>query len=206
MRDDVEAALALCDLVFADWKMTPCLKVTPFSRPANLETRLLETGWAVATTLTHMVKSTGTATQTAQGIGIRVCTTEDDVRTFSEVQSTAFGAPEWVRWVHKVNVVNVPRTDQRFYVADVDGEPSGVCLLVVTGDVAGLYAVATLPAVRHRGVARALVDRAASDARDMGASVLCLNTLKHGPAEQAFARLGFQSVFESKFYSHQLPA
>jgi GNAT superfamily N-acetyltransferase len=183
---------------FSEWKMTPCIKLTP-SSPPELEPLLVAAGWKEAVRLTHMVHPTRRLGPADSTVAVRVCTTPDEVRTFSEVQSAGFDAPEWVDWVHKVNVVNVRRSNQRFYVADRDGEPAGVCLLLLSGRVAGLYAVATLAASRGRGIARALVARAASDAELLGATTLCLNTATGGAAQEAFRRLGFEDAFDSRF-------
>ena len=49
------------------------------------------------------------------------------------------------------------------------------------------------------GVARTLVARAAEDAKRLGATTLCLNTATGGEAQEAFRRLGFEEVFNSRF-------
>lgn len=183
---------------FDDWGMKPCLKLTPFSA-AGLEPLLIASGWTVATRLTHMIHPSATIDPGSTDVQIRICTNSSDVRVFSEIQSAGFGDPSWFDWVHKVNVVNVPRSNQRFYVAYIGTRPVGVCLLLLSGDVAGLYAVATLESERGRGVARALVSRSAADARQLGATTLCLNTATGGDAQQAFRRLGFEDAFDSRF-------
>lgn len=184
--------------LFADWKMTPCVKLTPCS-PSDLERLLAADGWTEAVRLTHMVHPGRLVAPADPAVSIRVCTTPREVRTFSEVQSRAFDAPEWVEWVHQVNAVNVRRANQRFYVADRNGEPAGVCLLLVSGRVAGLYAVATLAAWRGRGIARSLIVRAAKDAEALGCAALCLNTVTGGAAREAFRRMGFEDAFDSRF-------
>jgi GNAT superfamily N-acetyltransferase len=190
----IERTVAL----FGDWQRTPCLKVTPMSEPAGWEEALGRANWRVAITLTHMVATE--PPPDVAGVEVRDCSNEGDVDVFSTVQSEGFGSPVWKAWVHKVNLINYRREHQSFYVAIVAGKPTGVCLAVRTGTVAGLYAVATLAADRSKGVARALVRRAMVDARDRGCEVVCLNTLSGGPAETAFSRLGFRNVFESKFF------
>lgn len=61
--------------------------------------------------------------------------------------------------------------------------------------------MATLEEFRGKNVARTLVERARSDAKDLTASSFCLNTLSGGPAESAFRKMGFENVFESRFYT-----
>jgi GNAT superfamily N-acetyltransferase len=68
-----------------------------------------------------------------------------------------------VTWVHKINLINFRRPNQRFYLATRDSRPAGVCLLFNTKGIGGLYAVATLAEERGHGVAAALVARAVAD-------------------------------------------
>lgn len=60
--------------------------------------------------------------------------------------------------------------------------------------------MATLEPYRARGIARALVARAADDSRKLGATTLCLNTAAGGKAEEAFRRMGFEPAFDSRFF------
>lgn len=183
-----------------DWKRTPCIKLNPASRPEGLGERLQRSAWTPRVRLSHMILERDLE-PTANDIRVRACQTEDDIRTFSEVQSTAFGDPSWIGWVEKVNAINLRDSNQIFYVAEIDERPVGVCLLVSTGKVGGLYAVATLADSRKRGVARALMARARVDSRRKGNEVLCLNTAAGGPAETVFRDAGFRTIFESVFYT-----
>ena len=198
---ELERSIGICRQVFTDWNMTPCLKVTPFSSPPELPAYLRDHGWSPAVTLTHMVANgDGALDAGPSAVRVRACTTSADIRLFSEVQSAGFGVPQWVAWVEKTNAINLHHPGQAFYIAEIDGAAVAVALLLISDTVAGLYAVATLPEARRRGASRALAARAYRDAIDRGAEVVCLNTLKGGPAEQVFARLGFRSVFDSQFF------
>jgi GNAT superfamily N-acetyltransferase len=203
---DPEHGIARSREFFEQWALPACLKITPFTRPEGLERALARQGWSVAVTLNHMAHPVPRSVPPGPAeVIVRIARSCDEVRVFSEVQSAGFGVPDWVHWVHKVNLVNAQRPDQRFYVAEIDGRPVGVTLLLITGSVAGLYAVATLPAARRRGVARALIHRAAQDALSLGADTLCLNTAAGGPAQLMFAGVGFEVAFASRFYVPALP-
>lgn len=186
---------ALC----SEWSITPCLKVTPFS-PSAAASVVEQRGWTDDVRLMHMVHG-GEKVEPAPDVRIRICSTGAEIREFSRVQSEGFGDPEWLESVHRVNLLNATRRNQIFYLAERDGVAAGVALLLFTGNVAGLYAVATLEEHRGRGVARSLVARAIVDARGAGASTLCLNTASRGAAREAFRRVGFEDVFESRFYA-----
>ena len=77
------------------------------------------------------------------------------------------------------------------YVADLDGEPAA-CLqiLPVDGD-ASVWAVATLPEARGRGLCGRLMHRALWDAREAGCDISTLQATKMG--EPIYARLGYES-------------
>ena len=195
----VDEAIDRTGQLFADWNRTPCVKVTPMTEPEEWPARLERRGWVRSVRLTHMVLDA--VFDGGADITVRACEGADDIARFSDVQSEGFGVPQWRSWVHKINLINASRTDQCFYLAEADGEIAGVCLVLRTGSVAGLYAVATLERHRRRGVARALIARAATDARAHGCETLCLNTASAGAAEAAFQRVGFRSVFESVFYT-----
>lgn len=197
--DDPATLMENANEMFAAWEMTPCVKITPFTS-IGVEAMLTRDGWQEAVRLAHMIRPLETIPMPDR-VTVRECATSEDIREFSQIQSAGFGAPEWFSWVHPINRVNLTRLNQRFYIADFNGQPAGVLLLVLSGDVAGIYAVATLEAYRGHGVARTLVARALDEAKARGASAFCLNTLSGGPAQAAFRKMGFENVFESVFYT-----
>jgi GNAT superfamily N-acetyltransferase len=79
----------------------------------------------------------------------------------------------------------------REYVAYADGEPaSALSILDAAGD-AMVWAVATLPEARGRGLAGGLMQRALWDARERGCDISSLQATKAG--EPVYARLGYRS-------------
>ncbi|MEO8217633.1 MAG: GNAT family N-acetyltransferase [Acidobacteriota bacterium] len=199
-RRDLECVERRTVDFFSDWKRTPCLKVTPASRPDGIARYLESARWNVGARLVHMVHDGPLPKRGPEEIRVRRCKNAEDIARFSDVQSRSFGVPDWRRWVEKVNLMNAPERNQIFYLAEVNGEPAGLSLLLNWKRVGGLYAVATLEAMRGRGVAAALVRLALQDSRKLGNEVTVLNTVSGGPASTVFSRLGFHAVFESLFY------
>ena len=78
-----------------------------------------------------------------------------------------------------------------FVVAEADGDLVGVAGLEICRDNALLRSVAVSPAWRSRGVGRALVTRAVSEAEARGLRALYLLTTT---AEKYFPRFGFTST------------
>jgi GNAT superfamily N-acetyltransferase len=198
--DDASQIVATAEAVFADWQMTPCIKITPRTSPPSLEAVLKSAGWKVAVTLAHMVYEQTSGSVAGNTLKVRECRSDQDILLFTGIQSDGFGVPQWRDWVGKVNLINSRRGNQVFYIAEDRGEPAGVALLLMSGAVGGLYAVTTLPAFRGRGVARALAHAAIEECQSRGLSTLCLNTLNGGPAQEAFRRFGFRNEFDSRFF------
>lgn len=78
-----------------------------------------------------------------------------------------------------------------FVVAEADGELVGVAGLEICRDDALLRSVAVLPEWRSRGVGRALVTRAISEAESRGMRALYLLTTT---AEHYFPSFGFKKI------------
>jgi ribosomal protein S18 acetylase RimI-like enzyme len=82
-----------------------------------------------------------------------------------------------------------------FYIAYLDHKPAGVCLFVLTDGVAGIYAVATLPEFRKKGVATTLMKRGIHDAREKGCQTITLQVSTGSYAESLYRKLGFDVRF-----------
>jgi ribosomal protein S18 acetylase RimI-like enzyme len=80
----------------------------------------------------------------------------------------------------------------RAFAVVEDGATVAFARLIADAGVALVEDVATLPAARGRGHARALVTHAAAVARDEGHDVVCIVAAdEEGPARELYAKLGF---------------
>ncbi|MQS12335.1 GNAT family N-acetyltransferase [Streptomyces kaniharaensis] len=75
----------------------------------------------------------------------------------------------------------------RAWLGRIDGTTAGACLTYDNGEATGLYWVATLPAHRGRGVARAVVETALAQARPDRPATLVATAL----GEPLYRKLGF---------------
>ena len=122
---------------------------------------------------------------------------------FAQVQAAGFLAEQdaEVEWWRECFLAmarrNVENRDQTFYLCRVDGVGAAVLLVVRTADVAGIYAVATKPEMRNRGLSAALLRRAVSDARAMGMRRVALQAVTGSYADRMYQRLGFIVRFGS---------
>ena len=128
---------------------------------------------------------------------VRVCRSVDDIEAFSTVQTRGFmdedelAVDEWYGWLHDMNRRNVADPACQFLVLDVDGRPAAVTLVLDAGGACGIYAVATLPDMRRRGLAARLLRASQAIARHRGHQRVCLQVYADSYAHGLYERLGF---------------
>lgn len=88
--------------------------------------------------------------------------------------------------------------DVRVIVADLDGRPVGTALAIRTGDVAGVYAVATLEDARRRGVGTAATWAAVAAGRAWGCRAVTLQSSRMGYG--MYEAMGFHTVASFVIY------
>jgi len=82
----------------------------------------------------------------------------------------------------------------RFFCARVDGEIVAMCELYVRGPMAQIEDVNTLEEFRNRGLGRAVVQRAADEARTGGAETVFLHALDDDWPKELYAKIGFDPI------------
>ena len=82
----------------------------------------------------------------------------------------------------------------RFFCARVDGEIAAMCDLYVRGSTAQIEDVSTLEEFRNRGLAQAVVLRAADEAVAAGADLVFLHALDDDWPKALYAKLGFDPI------------
>lgn len=88
--------------------------------------------------------------------------------------------------------------EQPRFTGYLDGEPVAVSSLVMTDGVAGIYAVATLPRARKRGIGAAMTLYAMAEGRRRGASIAMLQASDMG--RPVYEKIGFETVFHYQNY------
>jgi GNAT superfamily N-acetyltransferase len=198
------------------------VRLVPWSG-AGWEERLLAAGFEPAEVLVHLeaptaamalttpVTPTTPAAQTAAAAAaaavdeevVAAIGSEADAEAFAEVQAAAFlevGEPDydwWQRMFVEQAVRNYNAPDQSLYLLRVDGDPASITLVLRTGPVVGVYAEATKPKYRGRGLATRLLAQAR---RDTAGGRLTLQVVDGSPAERLYLKLGFRPAFRSPHF------
>jgi GNAT superfamily N-acetyltransferase len=171
--------------------------ISPSTRPANLAAILAGHGLRHTYDAAGMVVDLEAVDFDAplpRGLTIRRATSLDDwTRVFMEgferaarevnVWPAAYAQCDNV-WVH--------------FVGSLDGAPVATTSLLLCGDLAGVYHVATLPAARGRGVGRAITVAALEHAKKMGATHAALQASEMGFG--VYQAIGFVEVCQLTLY------
>lgn len=88
--------------------------------------------------------------------------------------------------------------DQPRFTGFLGGEPVAVSSLVMTDGLAGIYAVATLPQARKRGIGRAMTLHAMAEGLRRGARMATLQATTMG--RPVYEQIGFRTVFDYHNY------
>jgi GNAT superfamily N-acetyltransferase len=132
----------------------------------------------------------------AEEHGVRVARTTHEIAEFSLVQSRGFiedpeEFPHWHAWLEAANLRNHVNERCHFLIADRDGQPAAVTLLVESAAACGIYAVATCPEHRRKGLATTLLGACEAKARDLGYRTTSLQVYAGTDAHGFYSRKGF---------------
>ena len=123
----------------------------------------------------------------------------EELVAFRETAFRGFGFPTTTaRYFLNERLLALPGV--RLYAGKIDGEVVSTSMLMATGNVAGIYWVATLEAARGRGYGEALTWATVAGGRELGCAVASLQASKLG--RPVYARMGFEHVLD---YGHYLP-
>lgn len=133
------------------------------------------------------------------GLAIERVRTPEQLARFREAAFAGFGYPvAGARLFLNERLLALPHV--RMYAGFVAGAVVATSMLVATGDVAGIYWVATVEGQRGRGYGEALTWAAATGGSEFGCGIASLQASKLG--RPVYARMGFAHVLD---YEHLHP-
>jgi ribosomal protein S18 acetylase RimI-like enzyme len=149
----------------------------------------------------HTVK---TPAKSPDGLTIRQVENEEMFRQHIDITIAGFEFPEpLARHLSSLDFGDrfLHNPDVYYYVGYVQGKPVAISVLSLDAGIAGLYNIATIPAMRRQGLATAMTLAALRQARDRGYHIAVLQASEMGAP--VYRRLGFQDHFT--FISYKLP-
>ncbi len=131
-------------------------------------------------------------TQTPPGFTIQAVRTEADLLDFKRIFVDSYEIPDWAgqAWVDATLQAGIGQTPWKMYVGYLNGEPVATNMLFNGAGVASIYAVATLPAARGKGIGGAISLKPLLEARQMGYRYAVLFATEMGVS--VYERIGFQ--------------
>jgi arginase len=167
--------------------MTPLVHVAPAEQLRALDAALQECGW-VADGATDILVASELTPRAPADVEVTVRAGVD--RAWVDAWVDAEGRPDAHETSERV-LSRVP-APAGFALARVDGTPAGVGIAVCDTGWSGVFCMATVPAMRRRGVARAVIGALWDWSREHGARAMYLQVELDNPAARAlYASLGF---------------
>jgi ribosomal protein S18 acetylase RimI-like enzyme len=182
--------LALCEQVFEQAKLPMMVRITPFTRPAELDDTLARMGLhriddtrvMVLDALASLVSPKLPHGLSVHGIGLE---------PFAQRVGALRGSPIAQRQAHAERLLHAPVPFTAFELR-AGGEVLACGQYAIEADLVGLYDVFTSPSARGRGCARQLCQHMLVHARERGARHAYLQVEgDNHPARAVYHRLGF---------------
>jgi GNAT superfamily N-acetyltransferase len=131
-------------------------------------------------------------TQVPAGFQIEDVRDEAALNDFKRVFVETYEIPEIMgqSWVDATLYIGIGKTPWKMFVGYLDGKPVATNMLYNGGGVASVYAVATVPDVRGKGIGGAITLKPLLEARDMGYKHAVLFSSEMGV--HAYERIGFR--------------
>jgi N-acetylglutamate synthase len=189
----VGAKIARCVAFYRDAGLPPLFRLLPFSQPPGLDAELERAGW------TRFEPTLVQAADLAQPRAPAVPAHAVEIVSVPEwVEATAalLGVDDDQRPQLRERARSYP-LPQAGAVVRRGGEVVAGGLVKLEGDAAGLFALATAPALRGQGYGRAVVAALLAEARRQGARRAYLQvTASNAPATALYAHFGFATAYD----------
>jgi len=201
----IDAKLALCLPQFAAAGLRPYVRITPFSQPAGLDRHLAGLGMARVDDTRVMVLASldGFARRGADAVEAGAIEVSD-AATFADWVGRARGSSIVERRAHAERIGKPAVPHHAVLAQDDRGNVVAAGLVVVEGEVAGLYDVFTAETARGRGHAERVCRHLLRHAVAGGATVAYLQVdAANEAARTLYRRLGFADGYS---YHYRTPA
>lgn len=203
-RTSVSDKLAACAQVFDTAQLPMIVRITPFTKPASLDTTLAQQGLERFDETRVMVLSGLSANEAPAMTGVSVGAT--GLEAFAQSVGGFRRSPLAQRQAHAERLMNSPVPFQAFELR-AGAEVVACGQIAIEGDLVGLYDVFTAEAARGRGFASALCGHLLAHARSRGARHAYLQVEADNHAARAvYRRAGFVDAYAYHYRARDSPA
>jgi len=200
-RLPIESKLALCRPIYAAAGLPLVLRVTPFSAPADIDSRLDALGFERHDETRVMVLGSLDDLRTVDTGAARI--EQIPLRTFAETIGRFRGSTLAEREAHAQRLAESPVPFSAYVMLDADRRAVACGQVALEAPLAGLYDVFTEEGERGRGLASLLCLRLLQEARRHGADAAYLQVdAANEPARRVYRRLGFEDAYS---YHYRAP-
>lgn len=184
-------------LLFYRAKSFDCIfTLSPADHPTDLGQALLQRGFTEGPLASAMLHDPAAAPAINGAISIEL-SDEESYDVWNDVSWRSFEHPPAMGEIGRGALL---QPDVRRYLARVGGAPAGAALLCSQNGLGYIDLVGTLPEFRRRGIASALVLRAASDSVELGNRWTALETITGSAPEHLYQCLGFRTAYNRHRY------
>ncbi len=192
--------LAACKSVFAEAGLPLLARITPFTKPGELDAQLASQGFESLDSTRVMARETAPLTRPPKpvpGVTLQAIA----LQPFAERVGILRGSVLAQRQAHAVRLLHSPVPYFAFELR-FDGNAVAWGQIALEGDIAGLYDIFTAPAVRRLGYARLLCEHLMAEARLRGARHAYLQVSDtNTPARAVYQQLGFGDAYTYHYRS-----
>jgi ribosomal protein S18 acetylase RimI-like enzyme len=188
---DVDEKIDACERAYAERGLPTLFRLTPFSKPASLDGRLDERGYARLDPTLVMTRAVS-----------------DEVISPPGRRARRVSVPEWLDAYERLGLLDArDMRTRRQIVERIDAEPiplvvgplerpSAVNLGVLDAGAVGLFSLFVSPERRRQGLGLTLVGEALRLAAKAGTSIAYLQVEEENvPARRLYERLGFETAY-----------
>lgn len=128
------------------------------------------------------------------GFTIAAVQNEADLADFKRVLIDGYEIPEMMAdgWVQAALRIGIDHTPWKMYLGRLNGKPVATTMMLIDGEIAGIYGVTTIPSARRQGIGGAISLFPLLQAREMGVRYAALFSTEM--AVRAYERIGFRMV------------
>ena len=201
--ETIEVALGLAMECTKDNGVPVLWRVGPLAESAELRARLENAGLQPGDPQPAMLADLSELPPRPriEGLVIGTAVGPEERRTWGQLTIAAFEMDGKLGDAMGACEATIPEglfEDHLRFTAYLEGKPVAVSSLVMTDDIAGVYAVATLPQARKRGIGTAMTLHAMTEGLQRGAKMATLQATPMG--RPIYESIGFQKLFDYQTY------